>query len=202
MDHEAVVLHESAKKIGTHCVSVGEMKASPAEPLKRVHHIDSGANPYITFHFRYGPREMLRAQAIDVGPKPLVAQPPAVAEASTFALGFRRTGSVIKAPSSRHTDISSGSLGRRLEAVKPHVLKDEPDEDSDSDACLRAIQAQMRTLPEQLDCIQAQMRTLQEQLDCIESKKKQSGRYGSAKRERSPIRAIHSNGAIIDLTDD
>ncbi|EPS95259.1 hypothetical protein FOMPIDRAFT_101554 [Fomitopsis schrenkii] len=185
MEYKVGALHESAKKIGLHCVSVGKMKACPAKQLTRVHHFDTKANPYITFHFYYRPREMLRAQGIDAGPYLLVAQPPPVTERSRLDSDALE---VLSKRSRQDAETSSGSPGGEAEDIKPHVPKDEPDGDANSEADLRAIRTQMRTL--------------QEQLDRIENKKNRPDRYGSVKRERSPIRAVHIHGAIIDLTDD
>ena len=73
MASEVGVVHESAKKIGMHCVSyvylhergiissaptyrLGETKATPAPSLSATRYIDTKASPYITFHFRYRPR--------------------------------------------------------------------------------------------------------------------------------------------------
>ncbi|GBE80163.1 hypothetical protein BKA93DRAFT_116842 [Sparassis latifolia] len=57
-------VHERCKKAGTHRVSYGDGVKSEKIRYNEPIWIDSRDQPYVTFRFRYRPRELLRAQGI------------------------------------------------------------------------------------------------------------------------------------------
>ncbi|TCD61469.1 hypothetical protein EIP91_008404 [Steccherinum ochraceum] len=57
-------VNEKSKKAGAHCIGVGEVKQASMATTVYVHNVDPEHAPYATFHFRYRPRDLLRAQRI------------------------------------------------------------------------------------------------------------------------------------------
>ncbi|TFY64506.1 hypothetical protein EVJ58_g2557 [Rhodofomes roseus] len=200
-------IHETAKKGGMHCVSLGPrtVDPNPTQKALKICCIDNHSAPYITFEFRYRPRAILQAQGIIERPKqPLVdnLDDPSAARDASSLMRVRNLGGDLsrsredepelgrprKRPRRDDKLLSSiaDSPTEEIVDAKPPVLKDEEDDSTDD-----------------LDALEAQLiQTIRQRIDRVKSKRSRASQRGIVKREPSPIRVGGSSGGVIDLTDD
>ncbi|KAI0732732.1 hypothetical protein C8Q72DRAFT_942747 [Fomitopsis betulina] len=193
------VMHETVKKVGMHCVSFGATVSTSKRPLVMTTDIDTRSAPYITFTFRYRPRDMpLTPSAqgeIDASPTPdrrLSENPssPELRETQSPARGEGiEAGCLRKQP-----DDPPPQLARRNDAVKASPAAEFGDDATppvkDEDDV------------EDVDALEAQLSAIRQRIDHARAKNAGRSRSRVVKRESSPICVGRFHGGIIDLTDD
>ncbi|TFY64521.1 hypothetical protein EVJ58_g2558 [Rhodofomes roseus] len=177
-------IHETVKKGGLHCVSVGPrtVDPNPARSLVHVTYIDQLSAPHIIFKFKYRPRAILQAQGI-IQLDAIEPQRRSASEDPHAARGVSQPLRPDRPQKRPRRDSSSSVIDLTDETVviKPPKVKIEDGDNAEDAAALRA-----------------QIRALQRKLN----QKRMHKTQVTVKKESSPIQAGQMDEDIIDLTED
>ncbi|KAI0312299.1 hypothetical protein OF83DRAFT_1146833 [Amylostereum chailletii] len=185
---------EKSKLIGFNHVSLGKQESyTPLEhKIHWTHPTDTQINPYVAFHFRHRPAELL--QAMDIMPRPKVRTPePSApvpqrrARPSQEMNGRDKKRRRVTKYTTQRTSTGTRSRSpvvKDEEEMKPAIDLDE--DSGDEDERRRALEATLRDVQSQLSSLS-------------QGRRRRSG----VKTERAPS-PIHvgGTGEVIDLTED